>query len=129
AAGRAQLSPRSRLSWLLIGLSLGCWALGDAYWSWSELVAAQPAVTPSLADLAYLAAAALVFTGVLLRPTLQRRPVSRWLLLIDVGLTVSALLAVAWVLVIGPLFRRLDTDPLVQVVSLAYPLADLGVLL
>src|SRR5689334_6707910 len=42
AAGRAQRSPRSRLSWLLIGLSLACWAVGDGYWTWSELVVARP---------------------------------------------------------------------------------------
>jgi len=129
AAGQAQASRRSRLSWFLIGLSLCCWAIGDAYWAWIELVLNQPVVTPSLADVAYLAAAPLVFTGILLRPTLRRRPVSRWLLLIDVCLTMAALLSVSWVLIIGPLFVQLATDPLLQVVSLAYPLADLGVLL
>jgi len=104
AAGQTQLSRRSRLSWMLIGLSLCCWALGDAYWAWTELVLSQSTATPSLADIAYLAAAPLIFSGILLRPTLRRRPVSRWLLLIDVGLTLAALLAVAWVLAIGPCF-------------------------
>ena len=33
AAGQAQASRRSRLSWFLIGLSLCCWAIGDAYWA------------------------------------------------------------------------------------------------
>jgi signal transduction histidine kinase len=129
AAGRAQFSRRSQISWTLIGASLACWGIGDAYWTALDLGTGRSPGTLSVADLAYLVAAPLAFAGVLLRPTLRRRAVSRWLLLIDVTLTMSALLAVSWVLVIGPRFEQLATDPLVQVVSLAYPISDLAVLL
>jgi signal transduction histidine kinase len=47
-------------------------------------------------------------------------------LLIDTWLAMSALVAVAWVLVLAPLFDLLDTDPVTQVVAVATPLGQLG---
>src|SRR5438046_2816355 len=38
ALGAAYRQPRGRArwSWLLIGLGLACWLLGDSYWAWAE---------------------------------------------------------------------------------------------
>jgi len=128
AAGRVQRTRRAQLSWTLIGLALLCSGLGGTYHAWIDVVRGQPATIPSLADVASLIAAPLLFAGILLRPTLRRRAVSRWLLLIDVGLAMASLLTVCWVLIVGPLFQRLNTDPLVQAVSLANPVAALAIL-
>jgi len=128
AAGRAQRSRRAQLSWILIGLGLLSTGLGETYWTLIDVVWGNPVVIPSPADLTYLASAALLFAGIVLRPTLRRRALSRWLLLIDVGLAVASLLAVSWVLIIGPLFERLNTDPLVQAVSLAHPVTGIAIL-
>ena len=127
-AGWAQRPRRARASWLLIGLSLLWWGIGDLYWAWFEVVTGVSAVTPSLADVAYLLAAPLAFAGILLRPTLRRRAISRWLLLIDACLALAALFGISWVLIIGPAFAQHDVDPIVQAVTLAYPVADLGTL-
>jgi signal transduction histidine kinase len=127
-AGWAQRTRRARTSWLLIALSLLWWGVGDLYWAWFEVVTGTPAVTPSLADVAYLVAAPLIFAGILLRPTLRRRAISRWLLLIDACLALAALFAISWVIIIGTVYAQHDVDPLVQVVTLAYPILDLAML-
>jgi hypothetical protein len=49
----ARLRPvgASCYSWLLIGLGLVSYALGDAYWAWIELVVGEEVSVPSWADL------------------------------------------------------------------------------
>ena len=70
----------------------------------------------------------LVFAGILLRPSLQPRLVGRRLLLIDTLLAMAGLIAVAWVLVLGPMYELLGTDPLVQIITFAYPAGDVAIL-
>jgi signal transduction histidine kinase len=125
---RAQADRRSRASWLLLGGGLLAWGLTDTYWTWAELVYGEPPTSPSLADVGYLVMVPLVFAGILLRPSLQPRLVGRRLLLIDTLLAMCGLLAVAWVLVLGPFYERLGTDSLTRLVTFAYPAGDVGIL-
>jgi signal transduction histidine kinase len=125
---RAQRSPRLRASWALLGAGLLVWGVTDSYWTWSELAYGVPPITPSVTDVGYLAMLPLVFAGILLRPPLQPRTIGRRILLIDTLLAMSALVAVGWVLVLGPMYERLGTDPLVQAITLAYPVGDLAIL-
>lgn len=127
-AARAQSLPRLRASWALLGAGVLVWGVTDAYWTWMELVYEAPPVSPSLADVGYLAMVPPIFVGILLRPSLAPRIVGRRILLIDAGLAISALLAVAWVLVLEPTYQRLGTDPLLQAIALASPLGDLVIL-
>lgn len=50
------------------------------------------------------------------------------MLLIDAAIVLSALGAICWALVVGPLFTALETDPAAQAVTLAYPIGGLAVL-
>ncbi|MCC6179690.1 MAG: GAF domain-containing sensor histidine kinase [Chloroflexi bacterium] len=127
-AARAQRLPRARISWLLLGLGMASWAAGDIYAAWNALVLGAAPTVPSPADLGYLTMLPLALAGVLLRPTMRPRDVGPWLLLLDACLAMAAILAVAWVLVLGPMFDLLDMDPIVQAVTLAYPIGDLGIL-
>jgi diguanylate cyclase (GGDEF)-like protein len=125
-AARRQRLARARWSWLLTGLGLASYALGDAYWSWAELAAGRPPTVPSWADLGYLAMVPLALAGILLRPVLRPRDLSRRLLLLDATIVISCLTALSWTLVLRPLFADLDTDPVVQAITLAYPLGDVA---
>ena len=125
---RAHTTPRLRASWALLGAGLLIWGLTDGYWAWAELAWGAPPITPSLADVGYLAMMPLVFVGILLRSPLQPRIVGRRILLIDTCLAISALVAVAWVLVLAPMYAWLGTDPLVVAITLAYPVGDLAIL-
>lgn len=128
-AARRQADRRASLSWLLLGLGLACWAYGDGYWAWSEIVLDVTPEVPSWADLGYCTMVVLVLAGAALTPITRRREISRLRLLLDTGIILAALGAIAWSIVLGPLFARLETDPLAQVVTLIYPLGSLGSLL
>jgi len=125
-AARRQPTGRARWSWLLIGLGLLCWMIGDIYWAWAELVLdAQPDV-PSPADVAYVGQVVFTLSGIVLRPLARSRDISRRLLSLDAAIASCALMAVTWTLALGPLFERLGTTPLEQVLGVSYPLADLA---
>jgi hypothetical protein len=128
-AARRQSARRARLSWLLLGLGLACWALGDGYWGWSEIVLGVTPDVPSWADLGYCGMVILVLAGTALTPVVRTREISRIRLLLDATIILAAITAVAWSIVFGPLFKRLATDPLAQAVTLLYPLGSLGSLL
>jgi diguanylate cyclase (GGDEF)-like protein len=127
-AARRQATGRARRSWGLLGLGLLSYAAGDAYWTWAEVVVGEAPGVPSWADLGYLAMVPLALAGIIARPIQRPRDINRLLLLRDAGVALSGLCALAWVLVLQPLFAGLDTDPLVRAVTLAYPLGDVALL-
>ena len=127
SAARRQPAGRARWSWLLIGLGLLCWMIGDIYWGWAELVLDVQPDVPSPADIAYVGQVILTLSGILIRPLAPPRDISRRILALDVAIASSALVAVTWTLALGPLFARLGTAPLEQILGVSYPLADLAV--
>jgi diguanylate cyclase (GGDEF)-like protein len=125
-AARRQHPGRARRSWLLLGLGLLTYAAGDAYWTWAECVVGEAPAVPSPADLGYLGMVPLAVAGIATRPIVRPRDLNRRLLLLDAGIALSGMTALCWTLVLGPMFATLDTDPIVQAVTLAYPLGDLA---
>jgi hypothetical protein len=128
-AARRHPPGRARLSWLLLGLGLICWALGDGYWAWSETILGVTPGVPSLADLGYGAMVVLVLVGTALTPIARPREISRGRLALDASIIMAAVGAMAWSIVLAPLFKRLETDPIIQAVTLVYPVGSLGSLL
>ncbi len=121
--------PRSghRTGWLAIGVGLLSWALGQAWWSWTEIVRDRPAGTPSPADLGYLvfpvAAAIAVWTF-----TRRTSPlVARHRAVLDGVVVALALFTLSWVAVLEPTVQGAPDRGVVAVAGLAYPLSDLVV--
>lgn len=127
-AARRQTARRARLSWMLLGFGLACWAFGDSFWAWSEVVLGEMPGVPSLADVGYVTMVMLVIAGVALHPISRPHEVSRARLLLDTSIFLSAILAVVWAIILDPLFTRLATNPLTQAITLLYPLASLTAL-
>ncbi|MFN8634689.1 MAG: hypothetical protein U0893_12605 [Chloroflexota bacterium] len=127
-AARRQSAWRASLSWLLLGLGLACWAFGDGYWSWLEIVVGESPSVPSWSDVGYVAMVVFVIAGTALHPIVRHRDVSRAHVLIDVAIVLGAVIAVAWTVVLDPLFDSLATAPIAQAVTLLYPLGSLGAL-
>ncbi|MDQ3709897.1 MAG: hypothetical protein M3387_11460 [Actinomycetota bacterium] len=66
-------SQRRRSTWVLLAASAAAWGLGQATWSYYELVVGSTTPFPSLADIGFLAArglavAALMFAAVAMGP-------------------------------------------------------------
>lgn len=128
AATAPDLSSRSRRAWLLLGFAfLAFWA-GDAIYFWYDVVAQEPPF-PSLADAAYLGYYPILLAGLLSFPRILTSGTQRLRFVLDV-LTVSLGGAmVVWYLVLGPIAESDHSDLVASLISVAYPVGDLVLLL
>jgi diguanylate cyclase (GGDEF)-like protein/PAS domain S-box-containing protein len=115
---------RPRRSWHLLGGSALSWALGQMVWSYYEVVAGRETPFPSLADLGYLVAVPLVAAALLTHAATPTRGVSQARRVLDGLIIATAVLAVSWQTVLGPLIRAGTGSLLQQVLALAYPIGD-----
>jgi hypothetical protein len=88
---RAAARPRERAAWLLLGLGVTAWVLGELYFSVALWTDASPPV-PSPADAGYLTLPPLVFAGiiVLARARIRGLPSTVWLDGLTAGLAAGA---------------------------------------
>jgi diguanylate cyclase (GGDEF)-like protein len=123
---RAIVDRRDRLVALILGSGLLAWSLGDVVWTLETRGGSLPP-TPSWADILYLAFYPLAFTGLvaLMRGEIEDQPLSRWLDGVVAGLGATAVtVAFGFDTILG----RLGGPPAKLATSLAYPIADLGLL-
>jgi hypothetical protein len=113
---------RSRAAWLLVGLALASWAVGDTIWSIRFGGAATPPTT-SISDVFWLAWYPLVIAALalLVRERVPGFELHRW---ID-GVAVMVLVATPWVaLFLQPAAEESSASSLAVVLNFAYPLGD-----
>ena len=120
---RAAVRPRERAPWLLIGLGVLAWVLGELYFTvvlWSD--AAPP--VPSPADGGYLSLPPLIFVGLILlaRSRIKGLPKTIWADGVTVGLAAGALSAA---IVFKPVLAAVSGDSLSVATNLSYPIMDL----
>ena len=122
----ARLGGRMRRFWLVVGASLVLLLVGEATWSFYELVLGVDAPTPSLADVGYLAsyvavvpAAVIGFGG-----ASGERRLRAWL---DAAIVTAGVGAAGWRLLIAPqLGERFTPEAATQI---AYPLLEITLLI
>jgi diguanylate cyclase (GGDEF)-like protein len=120
---RAAVRPRERMAWLLIGLGVLAWALGELYFTavlWSD---SSPPV-PSPADAGYLSLPPLIFIGLILlaRSRIKGLPKTIWADGVTAGLAAGALSAA---IVFKPVLAAVSGDSLSIATNLSYPIMDL----
>lgn len=121
-ARREEGADRGAWTWLAAGA--GLWSVGELIWTWVEVVEGDEVPFPSIADIAYLGATPFIVMGVVG----FARERGTWFRLRDVVdslLVASSALFVIWALVLGPVWRSDSGDALTNVVSVAYPVVDL----
>jgi diguanylate cyclase (GGDEF)-like protein len=114
---------RDRAAWILIGIALTAWGIGDVYWTYA--VSTNPdAPYPSFADLGYLALypPAYIALFLLLRSRVGRLRDSLWL---DGFIGALAVAALGTAVVFQAVLRATGGPPAAVATNLAYPLADL----
>jgi hypothetical protein len=115
--------------WWLLAATCLAWTIGEATWSWYEVVLRVEVPYPSLADVGYLAGTPLAVAAFACHPgTQNRRRQQRLVPLLDAIAAAMSLLFVSWLLVLNPLWKSSGGRSLGDLVSLAYPFGDLIVL-
>ncbi len=116
----------ARLAWLLVGLGLLAWVIGDLYWEFA-FADLDEVPFPSVADAFYLTLYPLVYAGLvlLLKSRLQDIRADLWLDGVIAGLSIAGLGAA---LVFGVFVEATGGDPITVATNLAYPIADLGLI-
>ncbi len=124
-------SPRGqvRRAWMFIALALTFNLIAEAIYGYYVLVLHQEAPTPSWADPFYLLFYPFMAIGASLLPAAPISGAQRLKLGLDTLIVAGALLSISWFFVIGPLyFAGADSAPGL-VVSLAYPVGDLALIM
>jgi diguanylate cyclase (GGDEF)-like protein len=119
---------RVRLCWTLIGAGVLSWGLGQAVWSWYDLVRGVTVPFPSLADAGFLGLVPLILLGVLLYPIVQGRALSTLRGILDGLILCGSLLAISWVLVLGTAYAKGGSNLLGEAIGLTYPIADVAII-
>jgi diguanylate cyclase (GGDEF)-like protein len=119
-----------RRVWGINFLSLGLigYGLGNAIWSYYELVLHQEPF-PSWADAAYLPGVACTLTGILLLPSRPMPVALRGRILLDSLMTMAAMVTFSWYFLLGPTVLAGGETLLTRILSVAYPIAGLTLLL
>lgn len=114
-----------QLSWMLIGIGMLLWGVGDSFWRYYVSIGQTP--FPSIADAGYTIFPIFAFLGLLLlpRPDTHTR---RLVLLMDSLISMSSLLALAWYLLLGSLAQAPGEANLGKFLGLYYPSADTALL-
>src|SRR5438445_9967310 len=116
---------RTRIAWALIGASALSWGVGQAIWSYYELVKGQQTPFPSFADLGFLGAVPLAIAGVLFFPWVPSRATSLLRTILDALLVAGSLFIISWATVLGTVYRSGSGGLLAQLIGLAYPAGDI----
>ncbi len=120
---RAVLRREERAAWLLLGLGVMAWVLGELYFTavlWKDV---SPPV-PSWADAGYLLLPPLVFAGLVVLAHGRIRGLSKtlWADGLTAGLTAGAISAAV---VLAPVVKALGSGQLAIATNLSYPVAAL----
>ncbi|MGH2868722.1 MAG: HD domain-containing phosphohydrolase [Solirubrobacteraceae bacterium] len=120
---RGVLRREERSAWLLLGLGVCAWVLGELYFTVVLWTDASPPI-PSPADAGYLSLPPLVFAGlvVLARARIRGLPKTLWADGLTAGLTAGAIGAAV---VFEPVIHALGGSQLAIATNLSYPVADL----
>jgi two-component system, cell cycle response regulator len=123
---RAAVRKRERVAWLLLGLGVLAWTLGEWYFTAVLWTDSAPPV-PSPADAGYLSLPPLVFIGVVVLARSQIRGLPRmlWVDGVIAGLAVGAASAAV---VFEPVLDTVSGLSVSVITNLAYPVLDLMML-
>ena len=121
--GGAWQARREQTAWLLIGIGVLAWALGNLYYTVVLYDLEAPPI-PSPADVGFLLFPVLAMAGVfaLVRARTRDVPTTLW---IDGAIAALAVTAVSAAIVFQTAFDNVSGKPVEVATTLAYPLADL----
>ena len=115
---------RSRTSWFLLAIAALSWGLGQAVWTWYEVVLDQEVPYPGFADVGYLGAVPFLLAGVLLFPSRSLRAVGRARAVADGLMTLFLVAFASYGTFLGVVYKTSEGDVFERVLAVTYPAAD-----
>src|SRR5712691_7745785 len=113
---------RERTSWLLIGIGIVAWGIGEAIWRSS--VSLSRSAFPSFADSGYALFPLLAIISLLVKPSFDAK--SRGIaLLMESFILMGSLWSIAWYHVLGNLAQPMTGMSLAKILVLYYPASDI----
>jgi hypothetical protein len=113
---------RERTSWLLMGLGIVAWGMGEAIWRSS--VSLGRSAFPSFADSGYALFPLLAIISLLVKPSFDAK--SRGIaLLMESFILTGSLWSIAWYHVLGNLAQPMTGMSLAKILVLYYPASDI----
>ncbi len=116
---------RERLAWTLIGAGCVAWGIGECFWRYFLAQGLNP--FPSQADIGYSSLPPLIFLGLILQPS-SGTGRGRILVLLDSLISMGAILAIAWFLLLGTLAQTPFLKDLGKFLGIWYPTSDMALL-
>ena len=120
----ARRSVNGPTSWLLGGAGIIAWSLGQAVWTWYEVVLGVEVPFPSLADIGYLTFPVLASIGVALYHASHRSQRSSIGAALEGVLLAASLFAISWFTLLQGLIESGSPAAYGFWLSLAYPIGD-----
>jgi diguanylate cyclase (GGDEF)-like protein/PAS domain S-box-containing protein len=118
---------RIRRGWIVVGIAMIVYAVGDGTWAWLD-IAGGSTTSPSLADAAYVLYYPTIVVALFMfqRASSAKRDTLR--LTIDSLIVVIGGGIVVWHTLFRPVLASLDPDPMSAALALGYPIGDLVLL-
>ncbi len=116
----------ARRVWILAASGLACWAFAEVSVGVTTVLTGIAPGRGLLANLLNLAALVLAVIAMLAVPTAPRSGAGRLRMVLDGAVAASALLGIAWALVLAPMTRLEGTED--ALFDLSYPVLAVGVL-
>ena len=114
-----------QVSWLLIGIGIILWGLGESFWRFYISIGQTP--FPSFADIGYSLFPLLAFIGLLLQPPPANRS-RRLVLVMDSLISMGSIFAIAWYLLLGSLAQAPGEANIAKFLGIYYPTTDMALL-
>lgn len=125
AVGARRSRGAGRRAWGWLSAGTGCWAAGQAVWSWYEVVLGREVPFPSLADVGFLAFPLVAGVGLVLWPGPDdHHLMTRGRDVMDGAIIAVSFVVLSWVTVMGPLVVGSEGSGFSLALSLAYPVGD-----
>jgi len=116
---------RTRTAWALLGAGAATWCIGEAIWSWYEVLQGVNVPFPSAADAGFLLEIPLAVAGVLAFTTAPTRLATRGEAILAGAIVALSLLFIAWALGLRTVYEQSQQSQQATFIGLAYPIGDI----
>ncbi|MEO6890647.1 MAG: diguanylate cyclase [Ktedonobacteraceae bacterium] len=113
---------------LLLTLAVGGQFVGQGIYTYYEQILHQLFPFPSWADVGYLSTYPFLLLGILLLPTRRLSGATRWRVLTDGLMIMTAVVTFSWYFILGPTLQQSGVTVFAKIVGAAYPFSDLVII-